>query len=150
MLNTWPKLILLAGLVFSAILLLSPQPAEARWPPFDFQIMPVHENGKITYSLKFSKAVEGPLTDVVFKIPLPEGTRFLEAAAQPSPEVQFDGREVTFFTALVHRPLETLIFTVEIIDPSIRLYEDTRDATCLSPVIFTTVESDSEKNHPER
>jgi hypothetical protein len=50
MLNTWPKLILLVGLVFSAILLLSPQPAEARWPPFDFQIMPVHENGKITYS----------------------------------------------------------------------------------------------------
>ena len=50
MLNTWSKLILLTGLVFSAILLLSPQPAEARWPPFDFQIMPVHENGKITYS----------------------------------------------------------------------------------------------------
>jgi len=37
MLNTWPKLILLAGLVFSAILLLSPQPAEARWPLSTFR-----------------------------------------------------------------------------------------------------------------
>lgn len=118
MLNTWPKLILLTALIFSALLLLSPQPAEARWPPFDFQLTPVHEAGKITYSLKFSKQSEGPLTDVVFKIPLPAGTRYLEAVAQPGTDVQFDGREVTFFTALVHRPLETLTFTVEITDPA--------------------------------
>lgn len=95
-----------------------PQPAQAEWPPFSFRLTPSYDQGQITYQLKLSNRLEGPLTDVLIKIPLPQGTRFLSAAAPPGIYASFDGAEVTFFTTVVHSSLKGLTFTVEVIDPA--------------------------------
>jgi hypothetical protein len=112
------RLILLIGFALSLILAPTPKQVSAQWPPFNFDLTPVYENGKITYHIELSRQVDWALTDVDLKILLPEGTRFLEAAALPTTRVDFDGTEITFFTAVLHRPLRNTSFTVGITDPA--------------------------------
>ena len=95
-----------------------PTQAQAQWPPFDFDLNSVYADGKITYNIEFTKEVGWPMADVVFKIPLPEGARFLEAKAPETTGVDFDGVEVTFFTPVLQRSLKDLSFTVEVADPA--------------------------------
>lgn len=116
---------MLIGIVLF-ILTLSPLPeqvyAQEEWPPFNFRLTPSYQEGKITYNITFSQQVEAGLTDVTIKIPLPEGTRFLEADAESSTSVNFDGKEVTFFAAAVHRPIKQAYFIVEVTDPTTTIY----------------------------
>ncbi len=114
------------------IFILTPERTYAQWPPFDFEITPTSDSGKITYRIYFSTRVKWVMTNLTFKIPLPEGTRFVEAKAPPTTEVGFDGQEITFLTPsllnLGHSPrspqviLSNLFFTVEVIDPSKTVY----------------------------
>jgi hypothetical protein len=112
------KMSLLIGLAFLVALLFPPTQAQAQWPPFDFDLNSAYADGKITYDIKFSKEVGWPMADVVFKIPLPEGTRFLEAKAPETTGTDFDGVEVTFFTPVLQQSLKDLSFTVEVSDPA--------------------------------
>jgi len=116
---------LLSGILLF-ILSLSALPRQAHaqdeWPPFNFRLSPLYQEGKITYNIRFSSQTEGSLTNVTIKIPLPEGTRFLESGAESSASVSFDGEEITFFAATVHRPIREAYFTVEVIDPTITVY----------------------------
>jgi hypothetical protein len=111
-----------SGLVIGVVLILwlvsTPGRVYAQWPPFNFWLTPSYENGKIKYNISFSSKVERTLGDVTIKIPLPEGTRFLEAQAQPTTSATFDGIEVTFFTSAFHRPIKDASFVVEITDPA--------------------------------
>lgn len=107
---------------FLLMLLSLTKAAYAQWPPFSFEMTPSHQNGEITYAINFSKKVDNALTDVVINIPLPEGTRFLQADAPPTTSVTFDGVEITFFTATLHRPINNASFTVEIIDTEQTLF----------------------------
>ena len=100
----------------------APERVYAQWPPFRFRLPPSYENGKITYSLSFSSRVDWAMTHVTIKIPLPEGTRFLEASAQPTTSVDFDGAEVTFFTPDLYRPIRTAFFVVEVTDPTMTVF----------------------------
>jgi hypothetical protein len=109
------KLIVLAIVL---TLISTPRQAHADWPPFKFRLLPAYENGKILYSIRFSSQVDWSITDLTFKIPLPQGTRFLEAKAAPTTQVSFDGAEITFFTAVAHRPIKDAYFVVEVIDPT--------------------------------
>lgn len=102
---------LLAALIF-------PYRADAQWPPFRFLVEPSYEDGKITYQVDFRSRADWDFWDVDIKIPLPEGTRFLESNAQNSTAVSFDGQEVTFFTSVLARDqIRVASFTVEVIDP---------------------------------
>ncbi len=118
LLSPWHKLGLLLGVFFLFLVLFIPTSVSAQWPPFRFDMTPSYLDGKITYTLRFSKRIDTPLADVLFKIPLPEGTRFIEASAQPSTSVDFDGAEITFFTSVLHRPIRNASFVVEVIDPT--------------------------------
>ena len=121
----WLKIGLLIGIVL-IILTLSPLPqqvyAQDEWPPFSFRLSPVYQEGKITYTIRFSPQIEAGLTDVTITIPIPEGTRFLEAGTESSISASFDGKEVTFFAAAVHRPIRESFFIVEVIDPTTTIY----------------------------
>lgn len=101
-------------------LMLIPKPAHAQepWPPFRLGVDSVYENGRITYNLRFSRRVNWPMADVVFKIPLPEGTRFIESGAPATTVSSFDGAEITFSTPVLHRSLKDIYFVVEITDPT--------------------------------
>jgi hypothetical protein len=112
------KLSLVIYIVLVLVLILTLERVYAQWPPFLFSLTPSYEDGKITYHIKFSRQVDWVMTNVTFKIPLPEGTRFLEASAQPLTNVDFDGAEVTFFTSgVLLRPIRTASFVVEVTDP---------------------------------
>lgn len=110
----WPLFVALA-------LTLASQPlrVEAQaWPPFDFDLAPTHAGVKITYALQFSSRVDGPVTDLTIKVPLPPGTRFLEGGSRhPGVQVSFDGTEVTVFAAVIHRTMRDVSFVVAIDDP---------------------------------
>lgn len=111
----------LSHLVILAILLTlfsTPRPAHADWPPFKFRLLPSYENGKILYNIRFSSRADWPMTDLTLKFPLPPGTRFVEAQAEPSTQVSFDGAEITFFTATVNKRLRNAYFLVEVADPN--------------------------------
>jgi len=111
----------LSHLIVLAILLtlfFTPRPAHADWLPFKFRLLPSYENGKILYNIRFSSQVDWPITDLTLKFPLPPGTRFLEAQAEPSTQVSFDGAEITFFTASVNKRLRNAYFLVEVADPN--------------------------------
>jgi hypothetical protein len=112
------KVGLLVSLMLLALLMSVPTQAYAQWPPFSFDLNSSYADGRITYDIEFSKQVDWPMADVVFKIPLPEGTRFIEASAPPTTGVDFDGVEVTFFTPVVQWKLKDLSFVVEVMDPS--------------------------------
>ena len=116
MLRLTGKLSLLLGMLFVAILMI-PRQAQAQWPPFSFDLDSAHQDGKIVYKVRFSKKVDGPMADVVFKIPLPPGTKFVEAGAPSTTGVDFDGTEITFFTPVLHQTLQDVYFVVEVIDP---------------------------------
>lgn len=112
----------LIGLTLLLTLMSVPQPTYAQWPPFSFKLDPFYENGRIVYQVGFSKRVEGPMMDVTFKIPLPEGTRFVEAGAPSATRIDFDGQEVTFFTAISHRSISDTYFVVEVVDPAMTVF----------------------------
>lgn len=109
-----PALLITVGLlVFSR-----PVPVQAQWPPFNYRLSPSFADGKITYTIYFSKKIEGALTDLVIKVPLPQGTRFIEAGAPDTTGVDFDGAEVTFFTPTLHRSIRgDAYFRVEVVNP---------------------------------
>ena len=109
-----PALLITIGLLVFSL----PAPVQAQWPPFTYRLSPSFADGKIRYTIYFSKRIEGPMTDVIIKIPLPEGTRFLEAGALDTTSVNFDGAEVTFFTPTLHRSIrDDAYFTVEVVNP---------------------------------
>ncbi|MBE7552580.1 MAG: PD40 domain-containing protein [Anaerolineales bacterium] len=112
------KLSIFIGLTLLLMFTPAPEGAYAQWPPFSFNLTPLHEQGKIIYYIRFSTQVDWPMSNVTFKIPLPEGTRFVEAKAQPTTQVTFDGSEITFFTAFYYQPIRDASFVVEIIDPA--------------------------------
>jgi hypothetical protein len=120
MFKTW--LILLTTIVLLLLLISAPEQAHAQWPPFWFSLTPSYEDGRITYNSTFSSRVDWTITNVTFKIPLPEGTRFLEANAQATTSVDFDGAEVTFFTSVIHRPIRDASFVVEVTDPTMAVF----------------------------
>jgi len=104
------------SLLAGALSLLTP-PGLAQgqqWPPFTFRLTPTYANGQITYDVLFVKQFDGNLTDIDIKIPLPEGTRFVSSNTQVNTAASFDGREVTFFTAVLDRnAIRVASFTVE-------------------------------------
>ncbi|HXV98756.1 MAG TPA: hypothetical protein VEC93_10060, partial [Anaerolineae bacterium] len=122
------RLGLAATIVLGLILGLSPTQTQAQWPPFDFQVTHTYENGKITYHLDFHTKVRWLMTNLAFKMPVPEGTRFVEANAPAATTSSFDGTEVTFLTASllglgrsVNSPeidISDVSFTVEVVDPT--------------------------------
>jgi uncharacterized repeat protein (TIGR01451 family) len=112
------KASLLAIITFLLVLILNPEQVQAQWPPFRFNLTPVYESGKITYNITFTNRANWSMTDVIITIPLPEGTRFLEASAQSNVEVTFNGQEITFFTAVVHGSVRNASFVVEVTDPA--------------------------------
>ncbi len=114
------QIVLVVGL--ATLLISQPKPVQAQWPPFNFRLTPSYdaETGLITYDLFFGSQLEGAMTDITINIPLPVGTQFLEAQAQPSTEVSFDGQEVKFFTAMLPRnkSIKVASFVVEPTDPA--------------------------------
>lgn len=112
----------LIGFAMLLLLMFSPEQAYAQWPPFKFRLIPSYENGRITYQVRFSSEVEWPMTDVALKIPIPQGTRFLEASAPPTTQATFDGAEVTFFTSALSRTLNNTSFVVEVTDPAMTVF----------------------------
>lgn len=116
------KFSLVISMALLLILIVVPQSVYARWPPFKYTLTPRYENGKIIYNLQFLKRVKWPLTQVTFKIPLPEGTRYVESNAQPTTSVSFDGVEVTFFSSVLHEDIEVASFVVEVTDPTKNIF----------------------------
>ena len=114
----WACLSRLIVLAMLLTLISTPRQARAAWPPFKFRLIPSYENGKILYNVRYSSEVDWVITDLTFKFPLPQGTRFLEAKADPTTQVSFDGAEITFFTAVAHRPIRDAYFVVEVTDPT--------------------------------
>lgn len=112
----------LIGFALLLTLILLPEQAHAQWPPFKFGLIPSYESDQITYQIRFSSEVEWPMSDVALKIPLPRGTRFLEASAPPWTQVEFDGKEVTFFTSFLARTLKDTFFVVEVTDPVMTVF----------------------------
>ena len=112
------KLSLLVGLVLLLTPALAPGRAYAQWPPFSFSMSPRYEHDRITYRLALSMQVEWRVTDLTIKVPLPEGTRFVEANALPTTQISFDGKEVTFFTAALSRDFKGASLVVEATDPT--------------------------------
>jgi hypothetical protein len=92
--------------------------AQSPWPPFWFSLSPSYDNGKITYKMYLYSLVDGAMTDVTFKIPLPDGTRFLEGNAEPSTTVDFDGQEITVFTSFFDGWFAVPSFVLEVVDPT--------------------------------
>ena len=80
-----------------------PGTAHAQWPPFNFRMRYAYADGRITYVIRMSGLGTLRLSDVAIKIPLPEGTRYVEGGAVfPGTSVSFDGAEVTCFTPTFH------------------------------------------------
>lgn len=106
------------------ILLLVPTQAQAQCEsaPFNFRLTASLEDDQIIYQIRLIKKVDWPLTDLYFKIPLPDGTRFVEGNAQPTTEVSFDGQEVIFFTPLLDGDIKVASFTVEVTDSTQELF----------------------------
>ncbi len=97
--------------------------AQAQWPPFDLRITPTHADGKITYTMIVRREVEWTISDLTVNIPLPEGTRFLEATTTDLTAVNFNGEEISFFTSTFNRPIRGDTFIIEVTDPSITEFE---------------------------
>ena len=116
------QLSLLVGTAAFIILTLAHPPrgvsAQEPWPPFWFDLIPSYENGKIIYNVALYSRVDQQLLDLAIKIPIPGGTRFLEASALPELVVEYDGLEVTFFASALDEYIENASFTVEVTDPT--------------------------------
>lgn len=113
------KFSLISSVLFIFMLLLEPARTHAQDVPFFFEVTPKHQNGRITYNLEFFSEVSWPMTGLIFHVPLPAGTRFVEAGAQPTTQVEFDGVEVRFSTPVLpaHETITVASFVVEVIDP---------------------------------
>ena len=117
------KLSLLVKIVLLLILIPALEPAYAQSPPLRFVLESSFEAGKITYSLDVLKRVDWNITDITIKIPIPVGTRFLEANATPAVDVTFNGKDVVFFSSSSRRiRLGDAIFVVEVIDPTVTIF----------------------------
>lgn len=116
----WPWIARLIGLAILLAFLPAPQQAYAQWPPFSFRLTPTYEDGQITYQVRLSNQVDWRITDITVKIPLPEGTRFLETGALPTTLADFDGAEVTFST--FHKSIRDTYFVVEVTDPEMTVF----------------------------
>lgn len=109
----------IAVLLFLFFILAMPAHAQDKWPPFSLKVSPSYVDNQITYQIRLSPRTEWLMTDITIKIPIPEGTRFVEASAPPITRTEFDGEEVTFFTALTHKSLKNMYFVVEVTEPSV-------------------------------
>ena len=116
------KFLLQLSLLVMLLTLLPAGRAYAQWPPFDFRLTPSYASGKIKYNIKFNSELDGVMTNVAFKVPLPKGTRFLEAHAQETTSASFDGAEVTFFTTNLYTSIKDASFVVEITDPGMTVF----------------------------
>ncbi|MCB0210828.1 MAG: PD40 domain-containing protein [Anaerolineae bacterium] len=105
-------------------IIFSVQPTYAAWPPFKFELIPSYANGKITYEIEFRNRADWLMTNVQIKIPLPEGTRFIETNASDNVVTDFDGNEITFLIPVADRQIKdgSVTFTVEVIDPGQTIY----------------------------
>jgi hypothetical protein len=94
-----------------------PQQARAQWPPFNFRLSKSYADGRITYGASFRSLVNWPFLDLTVKIPLPEGTRYVEGASlHPGVQVTFDGSDVTIFAPLIHGRMSDVYFVLEMAD----------------------------------
>ncbi len=117
--RTWIIFFYKVSLPVNLLLLLAlilPGQAHAQWPPFKFALEPSYAEGKIVYDIRLSSKVDWRMADVTLKIPLPDGTRFLEASTLPTTQVNFDDAEVTFFTSI--SDIKDAYFIVEVTDPA--------------------------------
>lgn len=117
MLQLQYKFKVLFGMIAVLLFLLIPHQAQAQWPPFKFRLLSAYADGKITYTLEFSPQVDWSMADVVIKIPLPEGTHFVQAGAPSTTATNFDGAEITFFSPTLHKLLKDAYFVVEVANP---------------------------------
>jgi len=108
----------IVGLFVVVATIFWPGYAQAQWPPFNFNIDSIFDNGKIIYRLELSETVGWPMADVIFKVPLPAGTRYVESGAPDGTTANFDGAEITFLTPTLHGSLKDAYFIVEVIDPA--------------------------------
>ena len=117
------RLILITSLalVLSTVHPSQPVAAQASWPPFWFDLIPAYGDGRITYQVALYSRADAQLRDLAIKIPLPPGTRFVEANALPEMTAAFDGQELTFFTPALDKYIEGISFTLEVIDPAQRV-----------------------------
>ncbi|HXV98503.1 MAG TPA: hypothetical protein VEC93_08775, partial [Anaerolineae bacterium] len=92
--------------------------AQEPWPPFWFDLIPAYESGRLTYKLNLYSRVDWPMPDLTIKIPLPEGTRFLEGKAQAGISITSDGQEVIVFTSAFNGNIENASFTLEVTEPT--------------------------------
>ena len=106
--------------VFIALLLLTvlltPGRVHAEWPPFRFDLIPSHEDGKVSYAIGFYTDVDWMMADLTFKILVPPGTRFLRAVADPGIEVDLDGEEVTVFATIIDGNIPDVRLEFEVTD----------------------------------
>jgi hypothetical protein len=110
----------LTSIILLLILMLASEPAYAQWPPFYFRLIPSYEDGKLIYNFTFSSKVDWMMTDLAIKVPLPEGTSFLETNTNPRVDVDFDGTEVTFFVSAFTRKIREgdVFVALEVTDPT--------------------------------
>lgn len=115
----------IASVVVILTFVLSVEPSYARWPPFDFKLIPSYTKDQITYKIEFKTRNNWVMTNLTFKIPIPEGTRFVRADTNPATQVSFSGSEVNFFYPNYgfsrEKPnitIDDISFMVEVIDPN--------------------------------
>jgi hypothetical protein len=109
------------------MLVSSPSPATAQSTPFWFILPPPsYQDGRITYQFELHSLTDLPLSDVVIKIPIPAGTRYVESNAQPSLTVEFDGKELKYSSNYPIEPfgaIKVASFVVEVTDPARAVFE---------------------------
>lgn len=93
------------------------QPQAADWQATDHLSLEVKAsatvaNQVITYKLYPRRITRDRMWDLRINLPLPEGTTLLSAAAPPSFETDFDGREVHFFSLEPPAIMEPLIINL--------------------------------------
>lgn len=120
--QTVHKLVFIISVIF-LILISTPGQGYAQWPPFRFELIPSYENHRLTYYVLFNDRIDWTMTNVTIKIPLPEGTRFLETKTIPTITASFDGADITFFIPTLNRQIAKgdALFIVEIVDPATHL-----------------------------
>jgi hypothetical protein len=117
------RLIVIISLVLGLAPIHPPQlvAAQAPWPPFWFDLIPAYADGRLTYQVALYSRVDAQLRDLAIKIPLPPGTRFVEANALPEVTAAFDGQELTFSTPALDKYIEGISFSLEVTDPAQRV-----------------------------
>jgi hypothetical protein len=121
--RTWIMSLCKVNLPVSLSLLLAlilPGRVHAQWPPFKFTLEPSYAEGQIVYDIRLASKVDWSMADVTLRIPLPDGTRFLEASTLPTTQANFDGTEVSFFSSLSE--IKDAYFIVEVTDPAMTVF----------------------------